>query len=241
MAGSSHPSGRALVLAGGGALGAYEAGVVHYLLDGLPRERKLRRPPRFDLFTGTSVGALNASFLAPGAQDPARAARDLVSMWRSVTFDKVLRFRSGELSALYTLLMGTTPGPALWKRHKPRPEAAPHPPVAGLFDSDFAAELNAILGQRRNASYRPIQTCHIRPSEDLNLLAMRALSDAPDEVQLPGLPGRVISRLLRSGALAESGLLSMLMFTPTFVHSLLDLGYRDARARQDDLVDLFAD
>ncbi|MBW2453063.1 MAG: patatin-like phospholipase family protein [Deltaproteobacteria bacterium] len=422
MTGSSDPPGTALVLAGGGALGAYEAGVAHYLLDGLPRERKLRRPAQFDVFTGTSVGAINASFLAAGAHDPARSARDLVSMWRSVTFDKVLRFGSGELGSLFTLLMGDVPGPGLLKRLKPRPQTAPHPPVAGLFDTsplrnnmgkrvdwdqladnfaagavrglavcateactgmavvfyqtdattsykpgrdpnkraepvhlglrhalasaaipflfpavqidgvcytdgalrqntplnpamrmgadrivvvslsqrpsvasrvarlgcrrnrfpgalfllgktvgilltqtldyelqrvdnynrlirggterygpEFAAELNGILGQRRNASYRPIRTCHIRPSEDLNLLAMQALTEAPDEVRVPGLPGRVISRLLRSGVLVESGLLSMLMFTPTFVHKLLDLGYRDARAQQDDLVALFAD
>jgi NTE family protein len=109
------------------------------------------------------------------------------------------------------------------------------------YGPEFAEELNEILGQQRNASYRPIRTCHIRPSEDLNLLAMRALTEAPEEVRVPGVPGRVISRLLRSGALVESGLLGLLMFTPTFVHSLLDLGYRDARARQDDLVALFDD
>ena len=46
----------AVVLAGGGALGAYEAGVLHYVLDGLHRDTALAEPARFDLFCGTSVG-----------------------------------------------------------------------------------------------------------------------------------------------------------------------------------------
>ena len=48
-----------IVLSGGGARGAYEAGVVHGLMEVL-------RPtaPPFDVLTGTSVGALNATYLA---------------------------------------------------------------------------------------------------------------------------------------------------------------------------------
>lgn len=47
---------RALVLSGGGSLGSYQAGAVHYLLRNLGID--------YDIFTGVSVGALNASFLA---------------------------------------------------------------------------------------------------------------------------------------------------------------------------------
>ncbi|HEY2006318.1 MAG TPA: patatin-like phospholipase family protein, partial [Solirubrobacteraceae bacterium] len=56
----------AVVLAGGGARGAYEAGALSVLLPVL-EERGLR--PR--IVIGTSVGALNASFLAANAQLPA--------------------------------------------------------------------------------------------------------------------------------------------------------------------------
>ena len=48
----------ALVLSGGGARGAYEAGVLRYLLDSLPD--RLGRPVRFQISTGTSVGAVHA-------------------------------------------------------------------------------------------------------------------------------------------------------------------------------------
>jgi NTE family protein len=57
----------ALVLSGGGARGAYEAGVVHYLRPALPPEH---RGARFDLLCGTRVGAINAAFLAATADRP---------------------------------------------------------------------------------------------------------------------------------------------------------------------------
>jgi NTE family protein len=111
---------------------------------------------------------------------------------------------------------------------------------ADIYGSTFADNLNAIMGAHRNATYRPVRTCHIRPSQDVHQLALRALQQAPQEVQVPGLPGRVLSRFFRSSAFAESELLSTLMFTPTFVRSLVDLGYHDAKARRDDLTRFFA-
>src|SRR5665213_4281494 len=55
----------ALVLAGGGARGAYEAGALSVLL---PLLEKRGERPR--ILIGTSVGALNVSFLAANAHLP---------------------------------------------------------------------------------------------------------------------------------------------------------------------------
>ena len=53
----------ALVLSGGGARGAYEIGVLRALLEGAsPVTAGV--PPSMEIFTGTSVGAYNAAFLA---------------------------------------------------------------------------------------------------------------------------------------------------------------------------------
>src|SRR5206468_6871775 len=52
----------ALIMSGGGARGAYEAGVLSYVLDDLPR--RLGRPVRFQIITGTSVGAIHACYVA---------------------------------------------------------------------------------------------------------------------------------------------------------------------------------
>ncbi len=53
---------RAVVLSGGGARGAYEAGVMRYVFDELPA--RLGYVPRIDLFCGTSVGAVHACYPA---------------------------------------------------------------------------------------------------------------------------------------------------------------------------------
>ena len=69
-----------LVLAGGGARGAYEAGVLSVLLPEL--ERRGQRPT---VIVGTSTGALNAAFLGAVAdRDGDEAGRRLVEAWMSV-------------------------------------------------------------------------------------------------------------------------------------------------------------
>jgi NTE family protein len=111
---------------------------------------------------------------------------------------------------------------------------------AVAYGPDFATRLNAMIGDLRNATYRPVHTCHIRPSESIHDLALDALERAPRELEIPGLPGKVISRFLRSAVFAESELLETLLFTPTFVRALVELGYRDAKAQRDQLLQLFA-
>jgi NTE family protein len=57
---------RALVLQGGGALGAYEAGVVKALCEKLMEEDKqegIVDRPLFDIVAGSSIGAANAAIL----------------------------------------------------------------------------------------------------------------------------------------------------------------------------------
>jgi predicted acylesterase/phospholipase RssA len=66
---------RALVLSGGGARGAYEAGVVTALFE---RED-------FDIICGTSIGAINAAVAAQGATDQMR------TLWRGVPERAVIR------------------------------------------------------------------------------------------------------------------------------------------------------
>jgi NTE family protein len=109
------------------------------------------------------------------------------------------------------------------------------------YGPGFIDKLNAILSSHRNASYRPVQTCHIRPSKNLNQLALEVLREAPDELRLGGVTGRMVSRVLTSDAVAESELLGYLMFTPSFTRALLDLGYADARAQRERLVALMSE
>ena len=57
---------RALVLQGGGALGAYEVGVLNILckkLAEMDKEKGIVNSPLFDIVAGTSIGAMNAAVL----------------------------------------------------------------------------------------------------------------------------------------------------------------------------------
>jgi NTE family protein len=88
----------ALVLSGGGARGAYEAGVVSWLRDALPRA--LGRQPRIDLLCGTSIGAVNACFLAATADAPDAQGRALADTWRSLRLEEVFHWSALGLAAV---------------------------------------------------------------------------------------------------------------------------------------------
>jgi NTE family protein len=75
-----------LVLAGGGARGAYEAGALSTLLPYL--EKRGERP---GIVLGTSIGALNASHVADSAHLPAKESADsLIELWRQVQFSDIV-------------------------------------------------------------------------------------------------------------------------------------------------------
>jgi len=85
-----------LVLSGGGARGAYEAGVLAHLF-----ERVLPQLPRgteFDVVSGTSVGAIHAAYAAASAGMPPRerAAR-LAETWTEMRVGDVVRLSVTDL------------------------------------------------------------------------------------------------------------------------------------------------
>ncbi|MEO6954325.1 MAG: patatin-like phospholipase family protein [Polyangia bacterium] len=89
MSGAVIPNRTALVLAGGAARGAYEVGVVQYVLEAVGRA--LERDLRFDVVCGTSVGALNACGLAAFAdRGPTRAAH-LVDTWTKLDVRELVK------------------------------------------------------------------------------------------------------------------------------------------------------
>jgi len=77
----------AFVLAGGAALGAMQAGMVHALYE---------RGIAPDLLIGTSVGALNAAFLASRPATVA-TAEELAAIWRGLRRSDILPLRPGAL------------------------------------------------------------------------------------------------------------------------------------------------
>src|ERR1700752_2015315 len=102
MAGTSWPAGHTsdrpqraryglvrigLVLPGGGARGAYEAGALSVLTPALEA-----RGERVEIVCGTSVGGINAAFVAAIASLPAcDQAATFLDRWRSVRKSSVIR------------------------------------------------------------------------------------------------------------------------------------------------------
>lgn len=117
----------ALVLSGGGARGAYEAGVLSYILDELPSE--IGRPVRFDILCGTSVGAVHACFLA-GTAGEQGATRVLREIWQSFRIGETFRVSGRDLLAVPAKLLGYR------ARSRPVKSETPSGPIRipGLFD-----------------------------------------------------------------------------------------------------------
>jgi NTE family protein len=110
-----------LVLSGGGARGAYEAGVMSVLK---PVLAKRREEP--NIFIGTSVGAINAAYFAASRHLPAdEAAEGGLERWREVTKSRVVRpilLRQAPLTAVrYAGEILSLPGVRLPSLLDPRP------------------------------------------------------------------------------------------------------------------------
>lgn len=131
----SRSSGRlAVVLSGGGARGAYEAGVLSYLFSALPE--RLGRPVTFDIITGTSVGAVHACYCA-AMQGLPDAGEKLEGLWRSLSLDRVFAPGITEIFTVPLQLLGLAPErPTLPPTKSGVPER-----LAGLFDTAWLEEI----------------------------------------------------------------------------------------------------
>jgi len=95
---------RAIVLAGGGARGAYEAGVLSYLLEDLPK--RLGHPIDFDIVCGTSVGAIHAAFLAATCDVENHRGEMLRQIWENLRVNEIFRFSTSDILRLPSRVMG---------------------------------------------------------------------------------------------------------------------------------------
>ena len=94
-----------LVLSGGGARGAYEAGVIQYLRTELPPE--IQKKVNFDIISGTSVGAINACFLAANNHVPRLQGKALSMIWERLRIEGVYQAGWREFTNLPRFLLGS--------------------------------------------------------------------------------------------------------------------------------------
>ncbi len=147
----------ALVLAGGGARGAYEAGVLATIF-----ERVVPRLPagfEFDVISGTSVGAIHAAYTAASAdEEPAGRSQRLVETWAGMDLGDVLDLKASDFFGIPLRALGLRP------LRRPAPGPARAEAVGGLVDVSplerMVAERIAWGGLARNlARGRPGALC----------------------------------------------------------------------------------
>ncbi len=107
----------------------------------------------------------------------------------------------------------------------------------GIRPEEFFSEINQSAGrQREGEGYRIIEDLVVRPSLDLGEVASEVLASKRARGALsPWM------RLLLRGAPFEADLLSYLFFDSDYTQTLLELGYEDARAQQEQLAAFFTD
>ena len=103
-ASSTHPSlpnkeiTRGLVLSGGGARGAYEVGVLSYIVDELPGH--LLKPGCLPVLSGTSVGAIHACYVAGTANALAHHMDGLIKIWEDFPLEEILRLHLKDIMSI---------------------------------------------------------------------------------------------------------------------------------------------
>ncbi len=204
----------AMILSGGGARGAYEVGVLSYIFDELTRI--LGAPPKIDILCGTSVGAINACFLAAHLGDPVLGLRRLVDLWSDLELTRVLGFGIRQVITLPRVLLGGTEG-------------------SGLFDVRPMAEL-----VQREISWRAVSRClrkHMIRALTVSCTEVSTgrtvvfMQTSPDLTIPPSAPPRTLFRASRIGpqhALASAAI--PLLFPPVRIDDEL---YLDGGLRQN--------
>jgi NTE family protein len=110
------------------------------------------------------------------------------------------------------------------------------------YGPEFLDRINAVANRERGSPFKKIDDLVIRPSADLGQLAAQVLeSMSQDQLNSPLLRFAARSLAGAPGRTPESDLLSYLLFDGNFLAPLADLGYADARAREEELAEFFSD
>lgn len=81
----------AIILTGGGARGAYQAGVLK-AINSMCDSWGVNNP--FNIVVGNSAGAINAAFYASGIHKPAETANELAALWSEIKTDNIFQIGS---------------------------------------------------------------------------------------------------------------------------------------------------
>lgn len=165
------------MLSGGGMRGAYEVGIVAGIMEVLDPEPG--SDPVFQVFAGTSVGAINATYLASNSASADHGAERLAEVWRGLRLEDHARFRPFGLARLPETLarFRSKPGENLGSSlldsrgievlvRRSIDWAKLHENIAsGRIDAVMVAALHVLSG-RTTLFTENAPHCHIEPTRD---------------------------------------------------------------------------
>ena len=140
---------RALVMGGGGARAAYQAGVLRYIADAFPEAG-------FHVLTGVSAGAINAAQIANWPGTLPEATDRLLSCWQEITAEHVYRYEEpSRFGLLWNLI----------RRNDDQGEGFMHgkrgmldtTPLRKYLETQLQAEEGRLTGIRKNLAERDLE------------------------------------------------------------------------------------
>lgn len=209
-----------IILSGGGARGAYEAGVVAGLVEALAPGSPEQAP--FRVFTGTSVGAINATWLAAHADRPDMNIGGLLEQWRQLDLRRhlhldPLRFLAGRrLGPLLAKLRGEDG--ELWGRSLLDPRALEelvaqnipyerlHRNVRDDVVSALAVAALEVASGRTTIFAEVSPECDFRPSTDPRRKALRHDISCAHVLASAAIPMLFPARRVEDGYYCDGGI-----------------------------------
>jgi NTE family protein len=107
-----------------------------------------------------------------------------------------------------------------------------------VYGTDFLGRMNVAIRQQRGVGFRTVATAVVRPSQDIGKLAAACHRQRGGFRALGLLPGLLAKAALRGVPSDEADLLSYLYFDGCFTSQLVEMGREDARAREDEILEL---
>jgi NTE family protein len=199
-----HAGDAAIILAGGGARGAYEAGVLSYVFGDFAERHGI---PKLDIVSGTSVGAINGGYLASVIDDPIPGMAKLTALWAQLDLDSVIGFGFYQAMKLGRVLSGGQNGAGLFDAT----------PLSKIVDENMSWRRLARNLRRGNLKALTISATHVATGRPWVFVDHAAEADLPG-----GVPANLMFRFDHVGpqhVLASAAI--PVLFPPVPIHGEL--------------------
>ena len=109
-----------------------------------------------------------------------------------------------------------------------------------VYGDEFNSKLNEeMIDIRGKGALRALDAVHVRPSQDIGLLAADFISSGRADIR-NRFVAKILNYFVDAGEGAQSDLPSYLLFDGKFAELLIELGYEDAAVQEDQLAELFS-